>query len=231
FDHMQAMAAGHRGDLVHGAGLPEYMHRQDRTGTLRYGGRQLARIQVHRAFVDVDEHRPRAFVKDAIGRRDKAERARHHLVARSDFGRADDRMESGGPARDSDGKLRPDKGGESLLERPKIWTETEAPALQRVDHERNGAIRDLWLGHRHARRGKFTHFGRWKMPQGQNGFQGLRTANFTVTKWWIEQTMRPNNGPRGRMLKYQVRSAPCSAAAAHCAATRFPSAWVGCSTP
>ena len=108
-----------RGDLPERLELDRVSEDVDRQKRSRAGrNRALDRggVEVERLAVDVDEHRPRAFVERTVRRGYERERRRDHLVAFGDLGHAHCEMEPSRSVRDSDRERRIDSGGKVRLE-------------------------------------------------------------------------------------------------------------------
>src|SRR6266540_2061051 len=134
-DQSQTVALADRAQIVDLAGPAEYVHRDDRLGSL--GDRSLDRLPSHaqRHRIDIREDRRRTLEDEAVRRGDERERRCDHLVAGPDAGDVAEQMESGGAARDCGCVRHADSLGEELLEPVDRRSEREAPGAQDFEDE------------------------------------------------------------------------------------------------
>ena len=106
------------------------MHGKYPTRAICHGCVDKTRIDIHGAFVDVDENGRGALVENAICRRDKAEGRCYNFIAGPDFGRVDTQVQSCCAARHGDGVTDTDVVSEGTFELLQKRSHTQAIALK-----------------------------------------------------------------------------------------------------
>ena len=136
-DHDQPAPRCDLHDRVHLRRAPEEVHRDDRAR--RRGERRLDGLgsDVEARAIDIDEHRARAGVHDALDRRDEGERRRHDLVAWPDAGPAQAKQECVGARADADRVAHAEVFRRLALERGDVRAHH---VLARVQHRAHGRL-------------------------------------------------------------------------------------------
>jgi hypothetical protein len=134
-DQHQIAGAANGLQLVHGARLAEDVNRKHGAGSPGDRARDQRRIDVERSLVDVDEHRCRPFIKNAIGRGDKAERRGDDFVAFGNAGGAHAQMQARRAIGDGYGVFGADVIGKVAFQLFDEWADAQPVAAQHACHQ------------------------------------------------------------------------------------------------
>ena len=96
FQHTQLVLARNGENRVHVAGQAAVVHRHDGLGARRDGGLDLARVDIERDRIAIDQHRIGAQVTDHLGGGGEGQRGRDHLVTGADAHGFQRQMQAGG---------------------------------------------------------------------------------------------------------------------------------------
>ncbi len=211
-DQREAVLRRNRADLVELARIAVDVDRDDRLRARRDRRLDRGGIHVQRPRVDVGEHRSRALVDEAVGRRGERVRGRDHLVARSDAGGDAQQVQARGSGRDGGRVRRADLRCDHLLEAVDRRAEREPtgpedfddrllfPLVEIRPRQRDGA-RFLWphfLLHASARVGAYS--SHW--PQ-----RSLRPWTVSRYACWIANVTAPSGTEWSSTSRIGVTSA------------------------